>query len=52
MEYTRETLIAFKKEMADKATAAKKGGQESGGFGVFGGFGGGGASEKKTVSKE
>ncbi|XP_053372820.1 cilia- and flagella-associated protein 44-like [Mercenaria mercenaria] len=46
LEYTRETLIAFKKEMAEKATAAKKGTQESGGFGGFGGFGGGGGDKK------
>ena len=48
MEYTRETLVSFKKEMEDKAAAAKKGGQDGGGFGGFGGFGGG---DKKAVSK-
>lgn len=52
LEYTRETLIAFKKEMAEKASS-KKGGQEAGGFGGFGGFGGGGGgggADKKSVS--
>ncbi|XP_052253766.1 cilia- and flagella-associated protein 44-like isoform X2 [Dreissena polymorpha] len=51
LEYTRETLVAFKKEMADKAATAKKGAQEQGGFGGFGGFGGGAAppaADKKT----
>ena len=51
LEYTRETLVAFKKDMAEKAAAAKKGGgQEAGGFGGFGGFGGGaGAPADKKV---
>jgi uncharacterized membrane protein len=49
LEYTRETLVAFKKEMAEKASS-KKGNQESGGFGGFGGFGGGAAPDKKSVS--
>ncbi|XP_060551905.1 LOW QUALITY PROTEIN: cilia- and flagella-associated protein 44-like [Ruditapes philippinarum] len=47
LEYTRETLVAFKKEMAEKASS-KKGNQESGGFGGFGGFGGGAAPDKKS----
>lgn len=37
--------------MAEKA-AAKKGGQDAGGFGGFGGFGGGGGDSKKTVSSQ
>ncbi|XP_048773099.2 cilia- and flagella-associated protein 44-like isoform X2 [Ostrea edulis] len=36
LEYTRETLLAFKKEMEVRAKEAKGGG---GGFGGFGGFG-------------
>ncbi|KAL4229263.1 hypothetical protein ACF0H5_012303 [Mactra antiquata] len=47
LEYTRDTLVAFKREMSDKAAAAKKGGQDGGGFGGFGGFGGGGNETKK-----
>ncbi|XP_021372219.1 cilia- and flagella-associated protein 44-like isoform X2 [Mizuhopecten yessoensis] len=41
LEYTRETLVAFKKEK-DEAAAAKKGG----GAGGFGGFGGGSDDKK------
>ena len=37
LEYTRDTLLAFKKEMEMKQKEAKGGG---GGFGGFGGFGG------------
>ena len=51
MEYTRETLIAFKKEMAEKAAEAKKGGTGGGGaFGGFGGFGTAPAPKEKAVS--
>ena len=50
LEYTRETLIAFKKEMEEKASAAKKGDTGGGAFGGFGGFGGAGANDKKVVS--
>ena len=39
LEYTRETLIKFKKEFDEKQKAAAKG-SSSGGFGGFGGFGG------------
>lgn len=37
LEYTRDTLLAFKKEMEMKEKEAKGGG--GGGFGGFGGFG-------------
>ena len=43
LEYTRETLLEFKKEMAEKAAAAKN--QGDGGFGGFG-------TQKKTEKKE
>ncbi|XP_052805423.1 cilia- and flagella-associated protein 44-like isoform X2 [Mya arenaria] len=48
LEYTRETLISFKKQLADQSSQEKKGGGEGGGFGGFGGFGGGGAADKKA----
>ena len=50
LEYTRETLVAFKREMEEKAAQAKKGGASGGAFGGFGGFGGAGANDKKAVS--
>lgn len=50
LEYTRDTLVVFKKEMEEKAAAAKKGDTSGGAFGGFGGFGGAGTNEKKAVS--
>nr|KAG5708675.1 hypothetical protein BaRGS_034892 [Batillaria attramentaria] len=42
LEYTRDTLISFKAELADKEAQAKKQGGDSGFGGGFGGGGGGG----------
>ena len=42
-EYTKETLLAFKKDMDSKLTSDQKDGNGgAGGFGGFAGFGGGG----------
>ena len=40
LEYTRDRLLEFKKELLD--TTKQAGGHDDGGFGGFGGFGGGG----------
>ena len=39
LEYTREKLLEFKKEMEEKASQSHQ--DDGGGFGGFGGFGGG-----------
>jgi len=49
LEYTRETLVSFKKQLEENAKATKAG-DSGGGFGGFGGFGGPGP-DKKTVSQ-
>lgn len=42
LEYTREVLLEFKKQMEDKVGQGQGQGEEQGGgFGGFGGFGGG-----------
>lgn len=47
LEYTRERLLEFKKELLTKQDG--HGGESGGGFGGFGGFGGGGEVSKKTL---
>ena len=44
LEYTREQLLEFKKQMDEKVHQTH-GEEQGGGFGGFGGFGGGGSSE-------
>ncbi|KAK3588814.1 hypothetical protein CHS0354_028462 [Potamilus streckersoni] len=48
LEYTRESLLTFKKEMKEKKASVAKG-DDSGGFGGFGGFGG---AEKQAAKQE
>ena len=49
LEYTRETLMLFKEQMAQKAIDEKTGGDGGGMFGGFGGSGGGGAPAADQV---
>ncbi|KAL8598401.1 hypothetical protein ACOMHN_032678 [Nucella lapillus] len=52
LEYTRDTLIKFKKEMVEQEAAQRKGGDASGFGGGFGGGGGGGDKQAAAPQKQ
>ena len=52
LEYTKESLLAFKKELQARQEAERLAQTGDEGFGGFGGFGGGGGNEEQPKDKD